>query len=290
MWRLRRGLRQWTAAGRAGFAVLGALIACYLLAASRWPLGFSSTAAPFGVAKVDDAEAAALAAAWRQVDSLTDQVNRRGVLPDFGSQAAALVRQGLTAAGAVAGGSFEQVLDAPLEALFRQQLQTLLVRAVDRYEQEMDARPNPLEAARKAEELFLEGAKKLVRPGSTWSFEAEHQDLLNSLSANYGRDNQLVAEQAEKGQGKQITIEVIRTLQQQAAAVQQEVETRGAFPWNVRWQYMIENSPVGFRGQYSQGRSIVELLLMPNPDPRQKKNWLNRLGPLNLAVAFDMLM
>lgn len=247
-------------------------------------------AAAVGVPKVSEEEAAALTAAWQQVDGLIDQVKRHGVLPDFGRQAAAVVRRGLAAAGASAGGSLEQALDAPLEALFRQQLQTLLVRAVDRYEKEMDTRPNPLEAGRRAEEQFMAGAERLVRPGSSWTFEAEHQDLIKSLGMNYGRDAQLVEEQGKKGQGKQITIEVIRTLQQQAEAVQQEVETRGAFPWNVRWQYMLENSPLGFRGQYSQGRSVVELLLMPNPDPRLKKNWLNRLGPLNLAVAFDMLM
>ena len=34
--------------------------------------------------------------------------------------------------------------------------------------------------------------------------------------------------------------------------MQREAETRGAFPWNVKWQYMVENTPVGFRGQYNQ--------------------------------------
>ena len=61
------------------------------------------------------------------------------------------------------------------------------------------------------------------------------------------------------------------------------------------FRYFIESSPVGFRGQYNQatsiyagsglkntkfcqGRSIVELLLLPSPDPRLKKNLLNRIG------------
>eukprot|EP00439_Symbiodinium_sp_Y106_P016895 s1912_g2.t1 len=79
--------------------------------------------------------------------------------------------------------------------------------------------------------------------------------------------------------------EVIRKLQQQSEAVQREVETRGAFPWKINWQYFVDNSPVGFRGQYSQGRSIVELLLLPSPDPRMKNNLLNKIGPLNLAAA-----
>lgn len=241
------------------------------------------------VREVTEAERAGLAAAWKEVDALAKAVEQQEVVPNFGSRAEAAVRKGLAAAKAEKGGSLEQAIDAPLETLFKQQLIALAVRAADRYEQEMELRPNPLEAGLAAEKQFVDGAKQLVRRGSNWSYKAEHQDLLARLGISYSKDFQLVDEQAKKGQGKQVTIEVIRKLQQQAASVQREVETRGAFPWNVKWQYFIENSPVGFRGQYNQGRSIVELLLIPQPDPRLKNNLLNRLGPLNLAIAFDML-
>jgi len=134
------------------------------------------------------------------------------------------------------------------------------------------------------------GAAELQRPGSNWDFKEEHQDLLMALRESQTKDTQLVEEQVKQGSGKQVIIEVIRKLQQQHAATQREAETRGAFPWKVKWQYFLETSPFGFRGQYSQGRSIVELLLIPSLDPRQKHNWINRIGQLNLAVAFDMLL
>lgn len=152
----------------------------------------------------------------------------------------------------------------------------------------MAMRPNPLQASLAAKQTFLDGVSGLVRPGSGWDSEGALEDLVGRLEESYRSDSQLVNEQAKQGTGKQVTIEVIRKLQQQAASVLREADTRGAFPWNVKWQYFVENSPLGFRGSYSQGRSVVELLLMP--DPRQKKNILNRIGPLNLAVAFDMLM
>lgn len=235
---------------------------------------------------------AAIEAAWQKVDGLAALVESRGLVPRFGQRAQEIVE--FTVAEVSASGpaakSLEQVLDAPLQVLFRRQLQTLLMRSADRYEAEVARRPNPLEAARAAEQAFVSSAAELVRPGSGWSFEAERRDLMGLVRASYGRDAQLVEEQVKQGRGKQITIEVIRKLQQQQAAVQRQVETRGAFPWNVKWQYMVENSPLGFRGQYTQGRSVVELLLMPSPDPRYKKNLLNRIGPLNLAVAFDMLL
>lgn len=234
----------------------------------------------------------ALRTAWKKVDDLTVLVNRRGIVQGFGRRAGQIMHSALVeahAAGSTAE-SLELVLDAPLRALFQKQLHKLLLRCADLYEAEVTARPNPLEAKRTAEATFLNGAADLVRPGSDWDFEVEHQDLLQLVHESFERDSQLVQEQVKQGRGKQIAIEVIRKLQEQQAAVQREVETRGAFPWNVKWQYMVENTPVGFRGQYSQGRSIVELLLMPSPDPRYKNNILNRIGPLNLAVAFDMLM
>ncbi|CAE8635456.1 unnamed protein product [Polarella glacialis] len=284
---LRRGRK---ALGLAAAAAAAGLILCV---APGWTLAAASNA-PLGVGRVEipAEQASALAGVWRQVDVLDDLVARKGVVPHFGTLAAAVVKRGVAASGA--GGAeaegLEQAIDAPLRMLFQQQLQTLLVRAADRYDEEMTARPNPMEARRAAEEMFLRGARDLVRPFSDWRYEAEHQDLLSRLLQSFGQDLQLVTEQGKQGQGKHVTIEVIRKLQEQGAGVQREAETRGAFPWNVKWQYMVENSPLGFRGQYNQGRSVVELLLMPSPDPRLKKNLLNRLGPLNLAVAFDMLL
>mmetsp|Transcript_70895 Transcript_70895/g.125265 ORF Transcript_70895/g.125265 Transcript_70895/m.125265 type:complete len:291 (+) Transcript_70895:111-983(+) len=242
--------------------------------------------------EVPQRQAKALAAAWQEVDRLSELVDQQGVVAHFGNMAAGVLKKSLLASGARDGEAeaLEQAVDAPLEALFRQQLLTLVARAADRYEEIMAARPNPVEARKAAEDQFLEGAKKLVRPGADWSYEAELLDLRSTIGESYSQDTMLIDQQGKQGKGKHVTIEVIRKLQQQSAAVQREVETRGAFPWNVKWQYLLDNSPLGFRGQYSQGRSIVELLLMPSPDPRLKKNLLNRIGPLNLAVAFDMLL
>lgn len=249
-------------------------------------------ASPPSRAEVPSAHSAALVAAWRQIDSLAATILKVGIVPQFGRTAEGILRRAIAAADATDGEALalEQAIDAPLEALFRQQLQRLLTRAADRYEEALAARPNPVEARKAAVDLFLEGAKAMVRPGSKWSYEIEHHDLLGLISKGYSQDVHLIKEQGEQGRGKHLTIEVVRKLQQQLASVQREVETRGAFPWNVRWQYFMDKSPVGFRGQYAQGRSVVELLLMPSPDPRLKKNFLNRLGPLNLAVAFDMLL
>lgn len=231
---------------------------------------------------------AALAAAWEEIDDLTISVADRGLVPRFGQQAQTLVRRAVDKAGCDSE-TMETGLDAPLEALFRRQLQTLRAVAVDRYDAEILARPNPFVARRAAEQAFLDGASELVRPGANWSFDAELQDFAALVGSSYDHDVQLVEEQAKRGQGGHITIEVIRELQEQAAAVQRMAERRGAFPWNIRWQYFLEKSPLGFRGQYAQGRSVIEMLLMPSPDPRLKNNILNRIGPLNVAVSFDML-
>jgi len=244
------------------------------------------------VSEVPSRHARALAAAWQEVDALSKLVDQQGVVPKFGEMAGQILKKSLAAAGANDGeaAAVEEAVDAPMESLFRHQLQTLVARAADRYDELVATRPNPVEARKAAEARFLEGARHLVRPGSDWSYEVELSDLRNRIGESFSQDTKVIDQQSKQGKGKHVTIEVIRKLQQQSAAVQREADTRGAFPWNVHWQYLMDNSPLGFRGQYSQGRSIVELLLMPSPDPRLKKNLLNRIGPLNLAVAFDMLL
>lgn len=268
---------------------MAALVVGSLLCASP---GYAAVAesAQGSQASMTAQEVKALTRTVREVDALQEVVRAKGTVPNFGRVADKIVKRGMRIAGAKDGSQLEKALDAPLEALFHQQLRTLSARAADRYEASMAAKPNPVEARRSAEAEFLEGAKTLVRPSGEWSYEVELQDLLGRIAGSSGQDMKLVQEQGRQGQGKHVTLEVIRKLQQQSEAVQREVETRGAFPWKINWQYFVDNSPVGFRGQYSQGRSIVELLLLPSPDPRMKNNLLNTIGPLNLAVAFDMLL
>eukprot|EP00913_Durusdinium_trenchii_P021981 g20654.t1 len=187
---------------------------------------------------------------------LHHEVHKQGLVPRFGFIADKIIKRGLRIAGEKPGSGLEKALDAPLQALFREQLHTLSARAADRYEESMAAKPNPVEARRAAEDCFVQGAEGLMRPHSDWSYEDELRDLVLRIADSSGdglsQDMQLIQEQGKQGQGKHVTLEVIRKLQQQSEAVQREVETRGAFPWKVNWQYFIESSPVGFRGQYNQ--------------------------------------
>lgn len=229
--------------------------------------------------------------ALKEIDLLSASVAKEGFIPDFGRRAAVILQSAHVPASSsnAEANALADNLDAPLEALFLRQLQTLVVQAVDLYDAEMEARPNPAHAGFAAQAFFDAGVAELRRPGSTWSAQAEREDLLLRLEESYARDVGLLAEQARRGQGKQITMQVVQKLQQQGLDVQRQVESRGALPWNVKWQYFLEDSPVGFRGQYDKGRSVLEMLLMPSPDPKQKDKLLNKIGPLNLAVAFDML-
>merc|ERR1711879_225558 len=112
------------------------------------------------------------------------------------------------------------------------------------------------------------------------------QELATWLQRTVSRDTQRVQVLAKQGQGKHVTIEVIQKLQQQAEAIQRQVDVREGLPLSAKWQYFLEGTPVGFRGQYSNGRSIIELLL--TPDGRSKNDILNRIGPLNVALGFDL--
>mmetsp|Transcript_52588 Transcript_52588/g.97362 ORF Transcript_52588/g.97362 Transcript_52588/m.97362 type:complete len:308 (+) Transcript_52588:105-1028(+) len=236
--------------------------------------------------------AQAVSQAWREIDGLARLISRRGVVPDFGRRADSVVRKATSRASSKGPSKrLVQVLDAPLHSLFKKQLQTLRARLMDQYEADMFVQPNPLEAAWHAEKVFTETAQGLVRPGSDWEFAVEHEDLLAWLNECYKRDMELVAEQGKQGAGTQITTEVIRALQEQAASVQRTADAHGAFPWEINWQWIDMRSLLGFRGQYNKGRSFVELLYLPSGDPQKKKKyWWHRLGPANLAMSFDALI
>eukprot|EP00927_Polykrikos_kofoidii_P049186 TRINITY_DN43295_c0_g1_i1.p1 TRINITY_DN43295_c0_g1~~TRINITY_DN43295_c0_g1_i1.p1 ORF type:complete len:418 (+),score=62.95 TRINITY_DN43295_c0_g1_i1:144-1256(+) len=238
------------------------------------------------------ADVSALSDALRQIDGLKSKTDGDGVVPGLGRRADTIVRRALSASKLQPGSrdeaSFKELLDGPLKALFHEQLQTLRDRAVDKYEELVVARPNPYEAGEAALRFFIEGANASVPSGKDWSFTVELDDLMMLLSRNYRRDVELVKMRGKQSHGGQLTMEVIRKLQSQVASVRRDAETRGAFPWTVKWQYLVEKSPLGFRGQYAQGRSVVELLM--TPDSRQRKSLLNRIGPLNLAVSFDTFL
>lgn len=227
----------------------------------------------------------------RKVDALRNDAARFGLIPHFGKKAKRIVDKTVSSIpGSVEHNRVvEKLVDAPLSALFRQQVQVLVLQALDRYDYEMSYRPNPYEAALAANQLFESGLGDLRRPDSNWEADSEKRILLERLQSKYEWDWDRVLDLARQGSGK-VSLQNIRGLQGQLATVRKSVDSRGAFPWNFRWQYLLDKSPLGFRGQYEKGRSVVEMLLTPTPDPRQKHKLLNKIGPLNLAVAFDALM
>jgi len=288
-----------TSAWKIGAAVVGVIVAVELalVRSPRWARGTAVAVAgdadgvQGGPSRPTSAYAQALSSAWKRIDALGADVQAQGIVAGFGRGAESIVKQTLKAAGMPSGrdaDALTQAVDGALEALFQLQLHTLRDRAADRYEELLAAKPNPYEAGELAQQMFQEGVADLVRPGSSWDCKAAQKEFLAWLRQCHGRDTLLVETQGSQGQGKQVTIEVIKRLQQQSAAIQREADARGAFPWNVKWQYFLDRQPLGFRGQYSQGRSIVELLLMPHPG--MKNNILNKIGPLNLAVGFDLFL
>eukprot|EP00929_Paragymnodinium_shiwhaense_P043836 TRINITY_DN22516_c0_g1_i1.p1 TRINITY_DN22516_c0_g1~~TRINITY_DN22516_c0_g1_i1.p1 ORF type:complete len:313 (+),score=61.27 TRINITY_DN22516_c0_g1_i1:101-1039(+) len=295
-WQVRRSAITRMAAIAIG-AVVAIELACVQTPRSRGPaLAFAEGSGDGAASQPISAYVATLADAMLRIDSLSAEVDRIGVVSDFGRRAGNIVKRALSASSVTSGSrdarALETVLDGRLQALFRQQLQTLRDRSIDRYEELMTQKPNPFQAGLVAQREFADAATALVRPGSDWSYEAESDDLLSVLKGSHARDSALVSSRAEKGQGKHVTIQVLKKLQEQSESIQRESEARGALPWNFRWQWFLERSPLGFRGQYAQGRSIVEMLLMPHPSFKDQglMGILNRVGPLNVAVGFDLFM
>lgn len=289
-------IRRGVPSARCRFSVLVCIAAALALFAPESSPVFSVL--PRRQARRPPASVSAYAAALADVESATQRLravavrSSSGVAPAFGREAGHVVRRGLALSGATSAAdvrTLEKAFDAPLHALFLEQLAALRLRAVEEYEATVAERPNPLEAALSAERNFVSAAGALVRPGSGWSFEADRLELLELFEESHAQDAEIVGIEALQGRGAEVTAELARRWQRQAALAKRKAETNGAFPWDVKWQYMNEQSPVGLRGQYSQGRSVIECMLRQFANGKSKSRLLDLLGSLSVALSFDML-
>lgn len=240
----------------------------------------------------------AVSAALAEVVGLRREAAKRGLVPGFGLKA----REILDRAANLASGeghddaAARQValqVGAPLHALFRRQVQVALWRALEVYEDGVRAAPNPLEAALAADVFFTTAVADLRTGGPAqahWDTTLEKDELLARLSRNFAADSEAASLQAGHGEGAAIGAAALRRLQDQAVNIQKSVDTRGAPPWVANWQYLVEDSPLGFRGSYESGRAVLEMMLTPRPGPASGQGLIGTLGPLNLALSFDAFM
>mmetsp|Transcript_78318 Transcript_78318/g.162718 ORF Transcript_78318/g.162718 Transcript_78318/m.162718 type:complete len:330 (+) Transcript_78318:98-1087(+) len=234
---------------------------------------------------------------WTKVQELDRTLQRNGRVKNFGLRAHALLASIDGSSDKMVIDATRRALDSILEAMYHSQMRNLLWESMNIYEETLATRPNPREAALQAQRHFDRVASELERAGSSWgrsSSSSERSELQNQLRRQYDLDWQHLAGRARSGRGKRVTMEALENLQEKAITSEAQAISRGSSAWSAKWQHMFSTLPLGLRGQYQNGRSTLEVMLLP--DTRREGSsslwssfwsWVNRLGPLNVAASFD---
>lgn len=213
------------------------------------------------------------------VEPLRKQVESGSIIAKFGQKADSLV-------ASTSPPELARAVDGLLHTLFLQQLSALRQQLAAKFEKEK----NPIEAVSKADAEFVAQAQDLVRPGSSWSFDAERYALRAVLEGTFQREAKVAQERLVSAQTQQATVEIIAKLQSQMEALQNRVQAmRAGSPWFLSSAYRIPGTPFQLIGRYQQGRANFELSLNPDKDPANADaGFVQGVGPANLGVGLNV--
>ena len=226
----------------------------------------------------------ALKSAMREVENLREKIGRGEVVDKFGDKAQKIMDGALKNTGGQCA-DLEVALDGVLHSLFLQQLMSLRQKVVAQHRQ-----LTSFDTLQKASKEFTKTAEKLVRPGSSWSFETDRQALEGELEGQFRRDAALVEERARAARTQQATVDVIAKLQSQMEMLQQKAQAGrgGGGPMEFHCSTRVPNTPLQIVGKYREGRAHIELNLSPDKDPVNAEAGFVAGGPANVGMSFNL--
>lgn len=226
----------------------------------------------------------ALSFASEEVESLRGQVDAGRIVKNFGQKAQNILATVNERSGSKK--SLVAIVDSSLQSLFLRQLLLVQQQLVERF-----ANDHALDATlSRADKLFVNIAKDLVRPDSTWSFESV-RDSLKAELAEILRDNTALKNEQERvAQTQRATAAVIGQLQKQMDEIGEKLKGTGAAsPWMLWTSYRLPGTPLQVSGRYQEGRTNIELSLVRNKDPANAEaGFVEGLTPQNLGLSLNI--
>uniref|UniRef100_A0A7S2QFB0 Uncharacterized protein n=1 Tax=Zooxanthella nutricula TaxID=1333877 RepID=A0A7S2QFB0_9DINO len=231
-----------------------------------------------------------LAEALRSVERFQAQVEKGRVISNFGKKSQAVVAKAVRDAGDAAP-EMEQAVDGALHSVFQQQLALLRQDLFERF-RHPGGRLAPEPAAARAETLFAQQAAGLVRPGSSWSFEAEQASFRAALAGELRQADSVLRERRRVAQAQRATADVIGKLQKQMEQMGEKLRgTSAGSPWVLWTSYRLPGTPFQMSARYQEGRTNIELNLTPNKDPANAATGMvEGLTSSNLGLSLNVGM
>jgi hypothetical protein len=300
------------------------LLAAFLL--QLLPLSASSSSPAFlptatYTSTCDSLSCTILSSSLARLSPIKAAINSNQVYPSLGTAADAISTSALEkfAAEAPSCGTdpshsaiydaklaaLEQQLDAPLQALYYRQLAILRNKAIADYLRDVaSGELSEGEAARAAEEEFVQGAEESTRVGavdgvdgdssehsdsSAWDYSAERQSLVSTL-ASLGSSSRKLTDAALKSSQQQSTaMQYLQMQQQQLQQLQMQLYG-GNSPWNLGVAYRVPSTNFNIQGNYQQGKTNLQISCVPDEYASMlgPNGFTNGVGPGNLGLSLNL--
>eukprot|EP00871_Galdieria_phlegrea_P002691 jgi/Galph1/3422/GphlegSOOS_G2100.1 len=159
----------------------------------------------------------------------------------------------------------EAVIDTSLNSVFVKQLQVLRENALSQFKASLASEEVPSDFAFfTADSMFVREAEDSIRPGSSWSYNAERTDLQNTMHEISSRRKQLIAQQIQSAQQQASALQYLQMQQAQMQAMQQQQYGGSGGNWNFGAAYRPPETDVNISVGYQQHRTTIQISMVPD--------------------------
>lgn len=184
----------------------------------------------------------------------------------------------------------ESIIDTGLSTVFMKNTAVCAREALASFKTNVAGEMPADYALYSADAQFQAAAKDGVRPGSTWSFESERNDLHNMMTEISTQQRKLLDSQVQASLQHSKAIQFLRMQHAQMQAVQQQALGGGVGQWNVGAAYRPPDSNVNVSLGYQQGRTNVQVSMVPDESTSLlgPTGFTSGVGPGNLGLSFNI--
>lgn len=243
-----------------------------------------------------------LTEAKEQTKILQKQVDDGNKITNLGSKARDIVAGGLEEYDAQTADyveepvyekkrrELESIMDTDLMTVYMKNTAICAREALASFKSSLSGDMPPDFALYSADSQFEAAAKEGIRPGSSWSYTSERQDLQSMMKEISTQQRKLIESQVAASMQHSKAIQFLRMQHVQMQAVQQQALGGGVGQWNVGAAYRPPDTNVNVSLGYQQGRTNVQVSMVPDESTSLlgPTGFTAGVGPGNLGLSFNV--
>lgn len=185
----------------------------------------------------------------------------------------------------------ESIIDTSQHAIFMKQIQVLRENALAQFKAASTSDDMPSDFAFfTADSLFQREAEEAKRPGSSWSFKQERNDLQNMMQEISTQRKRVMSLQVSAAQQQAQAMQFLHIQQNQMNAIQAQAYGGSAGQWNLGAAYRPPDTNINASLSYQQGRTNIQISMVPDESASLlgPNGFTAGVGPGNLGLSFNI--